>query len=122
MGSQRDPSWSPTSSSITVWKLNSVCKCLLALLTLLLLAVPVVGQQDLIVGISVHGNRRIPAETVKARIFSKVGAFCDAAGIERDFNALWNTGYFEDIRCEREQNAKRWILHIYLKERPTIRE
>jgi outer membrane protein insertion porin family len=122
MGSQRDPSWSPTSSSTRVWKLNSVWKCLLALLTLLLLAVPVVGQQDLIVGISVHGNRRIPAETVKARIFSKVGDVYDAAAVERDFNALWNTGYFEDIRFEREQNAKGWILHIYLKERPTIRE
>jgi len=88
----------------------------------MLLAVPVVGQQDLIVGINVHGNRRIPAETVKARIFSKVGDVYDAAAIERDFNALWNTGYFEDIRFEREQNAKGWILHIYLKERPTIRE
>src|SRR3984893_632640 len=122
MGSQRDPSWSPTSSSIRVWKLNSVGKCLLALLTLLLLAVPLVGQQDLIVGINVHGNRRIPAETVKARIFSKVGDIYDTAAIERDFNALWNTGYFEDIRFEREQNAEGWLLHIYLKERPTIRE
>ena len=122
MGSQRDPSWSPSSSSIRVWKHGSVWKRLLGLLTLLLLAVPVVGQQDLIVGISVHGNRRIPAETVKARIFSKVGDVYDAAAIERDFNALWNTGYFEDIRFEREQNAKGWILHIYLKERPTIRE
>src|SRR5437588_12201356 len=122
MGSQRDPSWFPTSSSIRVWKLSSAWNRLLGLLTLLLLAVPVVGQQDLIVGISVHGNRRIPAETVKARIFSKVGDVYDAAAIERDFNALWNTGYFEDIRFEREQNAKGWILHIYLKERPTIRE
>src|SRR5208337_2764532 len=46
----------------------------------------------------------------------------DPAAIERDFNALWNTGYYEDIRFEREQTAKGWILHIYLKERPTIRE
>jgi outer membrane protein insertion porin family len=74
------------------------------------------------VGIVVHGNRRIPAETVKARIFTKVGDVYDQAAIERDFNALWNTGYFADIRFEREQNAKGWILHIYLKERPTIRE
>jgi outer membrane protein insertion porin family len=122
MGSQRDPSWCPSSSSIRVWKPSSAWNRLLCLLTLLLLAVPVVGQQDLIVGISVHGNRRIPAETVKARIFSKVGDVYDAGAIERDFNALWNTGYFEDIRFEREQNAKGWILHIYLKERPTIRE
>ncbi len=91
-------------------------------LALLLVAAPVFAQQDLIVGITIHGNRRIPADTVKARIFTKVGDVYDAAAIERDFNALWNTGYFEDIRFEREQSAKGWILHVYLKERPTIRE
>jgi outer membrane protein insertion porin family len=80
------------------------------------------GQQDLIVGIMIHGNRRIPADTIKARIFTKVGDVYDNAAIERDFNALWNTGYFEDIRFEREQSPKGWILHIYVKERPTIRE
>src|SRR6202050_158337 len=91
-------------------------------MALLLLTVPVIGQQDLIVAIQVHGNRRIPADTIKARIFTKVGDVYDNASIERDFNALWNTGYFEDIRFEREQNPKGWILHIYVKERPTIRE
>ena len=80
------------------------------------------SQQALVVGITVHGNRRIPADTVKARIFTKVGDVYDSTAIERDFNALWNAGYFEDIRFEREQSAKGWILHIYLKERPTIRE
>jgi len=89
---------------------------------LVLLAVPVVGQTDLIVGITVHGNRRIPADTVKARIFTHVGDVYDVAALERDFNALWNAGYFEDLRFEREQTAKGWILHIYVKERPTIRE
>ena len=76
----------------------------------------------MVVGIVIHGNRRIPADTVKARIFTKVGDVYDNAAIERDFNALWNTGYFEDIRFEREQNPKGWIIHIYVKERPTIRE
>ena len=91
-------------------------------MALVFLAVPVVGQSDLIVGIVVHGNRRIPADTVKARIFTHVGDVYDMAALERDFNALWNTGYFEDIRFEREQSPKGWILHIYVKERPTIRE
>ncbi len=92
------------------------------MLTLAILVAPVAGQQDLIVGIVIHGNRRIPADTIRARIFTKVGDVYDNAAIERDFNALWNTGYFEDIRFEREQNPKGWILHIYVKERPTIRE
>jgi len=81
-----------------------------------------VAQQDLIVDIVVHGNRRIPAETIKARIFTHAGDVYDQAAIERDFNSLWNAGYFEDIRFEREQTAKGWIIHIYVKERPTIRE
>jgi outer membrane protein insertion porin family len=97
-------------------------KYLLILLTLALLVAPLAAQQELIVGIVIHGNRRIPADTVKARIFTKVGDVYDNAAVERDFNALWNTGYFQDIRFEREQNAKGWILHIYLQERPTIRE
>ena len=80
------------------------------------------GQQDLIVGIEVHGQRKIPADAIKARIFTRSGDVYDQAGIERDFNALWNTGYFEDIRFEREQTDKGWVIHIYVKERPTIRE
>jgi outer membrane protein insertion porin family len=92
------------------------------LLIFFLLCTRAVGQQDVIVEVVVHGNRRIPAETVKARIFTHAGDVYDPAAIERDFNSLWNTGYFEDIRFEREQTAKGWILHIYVKERPTIRE
>jgi outer membrane protein insertion porin family len=81
-----------------------------------------VAQQELIVDIVPHGNRRIPAETVKARIFTKAGDVYDQAALERDFNSLWNTGYFDDIRFEREQTEKGWTIHIYLKEKPTIRE
>jgi outer membrane protein insertion porin family len=95
---------------------------IVGLVLLLTLAIPSAGQQDLIVGIQIHGNRRIPAETIKARIFTKVGDVYDTAALERDFNALWNTGYFEDIRFEREESARGWVLHVYVKERPTIRE
>ncbi|MBZ5705855.1 MAG: outer membrane protein assembly factor BamA [Acidobacteriia bacterium] len=83
---------------------------------------PGLGQQDLITGIDIRGNRRIPADTIRARIFTRSGDVYDQAAIERDFNSLWNTGYFEDIRFEREQTPKGWLIHIYVKERPTIRE
>ena len=42
--------------------------------------------------------------------------------IERDFNSLWNTGYFEDLRIEREDSEKGIILNVFVRERPTIRE
>ncbi|HEY7353561.1 MAG TPA: outer membrane protein assembly factor BamA [Terriglobales bacterium] len=95
------------------------------LLALLFAATPlVVGQQqpDVVVGIEVHGNRSIPAETVKAHIFTRPGDVYDQNSIERDFNSLWNTGYFEDIRFEREATPKGWVLHVYVKEKPRIRE
>jgi outer membrane protein insertion porin family len=80
------------------------------------------AQTDVISEINVQGNRRIPAETVKGRIFTHAGDIYDPAALERDFNALWNTGYFEDIRFSREQTPKGWRLIIQVKEKPTIRE
>jgi outer membrane protein insertion porin family len=80
------------------------------------------AQTDVISEINVTGNRRIPAETIKARIFSKPGDIYDTAALERDFNSLWNTGYFEDIKFLREQTPKGWRLIVQVKEKPTIRE
>lgn len=95
---------------------------LAGLLILLAGAVPAGAQQDVLVAIEVHGNRSVPAEAVRAHIFSRPGDVYDPAAIERDFNSLWNTGYFEDIRFEREATPKGWILHVYVKEKPRIKE
>jgi len=70
----------------------------------------------------VVGNRRIPKESVLARLFSHQGDLYDAQVIERDFNSLWNTGYFDDVRIERVDSAKCVQLVIYVREKPTIRE
>ena len=80
------------------------------------------AQTDVISEIDVVGNRRIPAETIKARIFTRPGDIYDPAALERDFNSLWNTGYFEDIRFTREQTPKGWRIIVTVKEKPTIRE
>ena len=72
--------------------------------------------------IRVIGNRRIPKETVLARLFTHPGDTYDPTSIERDFNSLWNTGYFDDLRIEREDSEKGLILNIYVREKPNIRE
>ncbi|HTZ85022.1 MAG TPA: outer membrane protein assembly factor BamA [Candidatus Acidoferrales bacterium] len=93
-----------------------------AILALLLLTVSFAwGQNDVISEIDVTGNRRIPADTIKARIFTKPGDVYDSAALERDFNSLWNTGYFEDIKFLREQTPKGWRIIVQVKEKPTIR-
>ncbi|MHB1674534.1 MAG: outer membrane protein assembly factor BamA [Acidobacteriaceae bacterium] len=79
-------------------------------------------QGSIVSEIRVIGNRRIPKETILARIFSHVGDPYDSATVERDFNSLWNTGYFENVQINRETTPKGVILTIIVRERPTIRE
>ena len=69
----------------------------------------------------VIGNRRIPKESVLARLFSRQGNLYDPAIVERDFNSLWNTGYFESVRIERVDTPSCVQLVVYVKEKPTIR-
>ena len=80
------------------------------------------GQPQTIIEIRVIGTRRIPQETVRARMFSHIGDVYDPLTVERDFNSLWNTGYFEDIRIEKEDTPQGIILDVYVREKPTIRE
>jgi outer membrane protein insertion porin family len=80
------------------------------------------AQENVISAFQIHGNRRIPAETIRARILTRAGDIYDQEALVRDYNSLWNTGYFEDLRMEREETSKGWIIHVYVKEKPTIRE
>jgi outer membrane protein insertion porin family len=77
---------------------------------------------DTIQQIRVIGNRRIPKETILARLFTHVGDTYDPISIERDFQSLWNTGYFDDLRIEREDTEKGIILDVFVREKPNIRE
>ena len=77
---------------------------------------------DTIDQIRVIGNRRIPKETILARMFTHPGDTYDPVSIERDFNSLWNTGYFEDLRIEREDSEQGMILDVFVREKPTIRD
>ena len=79
-------------------------------------------NSDTIDQIRVIGNRRIPKETILARMFTHPGDTYDPLSVERDFNSLWNTGYFEDLRIEREDTEKGIILDVFVREKPTIRD
>ena len=96
---------------------------LVVLAALALVAVGALAQQpQTIEQIRVIGNRRIPKETILARLFTHVGDTYDPVSIERDFNSLWNTSYFDDLRIEREDSEKGVILNVFVREKPTIRE
>lgn len=83
----------------------------------------VVAQQtpEVIENIDVIGNRRIPQESIMSRIYTRPGDIYDPGSLERDLQSVWNTGYFDDVRIEREQGKKGWLIHFYVREKPTIR-
>src|SRR6202142_1939104 len=82
------------------------------------------GQQYIIQRIEFIGNRRIQRDTLLARIFSRPGDPYNEEAVRRDFQALWNTQFFEDIRLEVENdpnNPNGRIVVFYVTERPIIR-
>jgi outer membrane protein insertion porin family len=87
-------------------------------------APPAENQQYVIERIEFIGLRRIQRDTLLARIFSRPGDPYNPDALRRDFQALWNTQFFEDIRLEVESspdqpNGK--IVLFYVSERPIIR-
>jgi len=82
------------------------------------------GPQFVIERIDFVGNRRIQTGTLRARIISRPGDVYNAEVLRRDFQLLWNTQFFDDIRLEVEDspdqpNAK--VVVFYVSERPIIR-
>jgi outer membrane protein insertion porin family len=82
------------------------------------------AQNFVVERIDIVGNRRIPRDTLRSRIFTREGDAYNEETLRRDFQALWNTQYFEDVRLEVEDSPDRAdaeIVVFYVKERPTIR-
>jgi outer membrane protein insertion porin family len=115
------------------WSLSTIG--LLALLAVASSVVPTAGAQvtatptfsaaaapEILCQTQVIGNRRIPKESILARLFSRPGDPYDPAVVERDFNSLWNTGYFDDVRIEKVQGQGCLQLLVYVREKPTISE
>src|SRR6266446_4304943 len=82
------------------------------------------GGNFVIDRIEFTGNRRIRTDTLKARIFSRDGDPYNEETLRRDFQALWNTQFFEDVKLRVEDspdapNHKNVIFEV--KECPQIR-
>ena len=86
------------------------------------------GQQqqkpEIIERIDFIGNRRVRNDTLKARIFSRENDVYNEETLRRDFQALWNTQFFEDVKLRVEESPDRAdakIIVFEVKERPIIR-
>jgi outer membrane protein insertion porin family len=85
---------------------------------------PAQKQQYVIDRIDFIGNRRVRSDTLSARIFSRKGDVYNEETLRRDFQALWNTQFFEDVKLRVEDspnNPNGKIIVFDVRERPQIR-
>ncbi len=80
--------------------------------------------QPFVERIDFEGNRRIRRDTLLARIFSRPGDPYNEETLRRDFQALWNTQFFEDVKLRVEDSPDKpngKIIVFIVQERPVIR-
>ena len=65
---------------------------------------------QVITAIEFRGSRRVPADSLRATIMTKVGDFYNEETLRRDYMKLYNGGRFDDLRLETEQDAKGGIV------------
>jgi outer membrane protein insertion porin family len=81
-------------------------------------------RPEIIERIDFIGNRRVRSDTLKARIFSRDNDVYNEETLRRDFQALWNTQFFEDVKLRVEESPDRAdakIIVFEVRERPIIR-
>ena len=77
--------------------------------------------EDIVEEVAFRGTRRIPRDSLSARIFTKRGDLYDPQTLRRDFMVLWNTGYFDDLRLEVEDGETGKIVRFLVTERRVVR-
>lgn len=72
--------------------------------------------------IRVTGNQRIEADAIIRVLGTRTGGVYDAARLSEDLEAIYNMGYFDDIRVEVVSESDGNIVIFDVREKPTIRE
>jgi outer membrane protein insertion porin family len=75
---------------------------------------------EIIEKIQIEGNKKVSRETVQFYLKSRPGSLYDEEKLKDDFKALWETGFFENIRIESENGGNGKIVHLILTENPLI--
>ncbi|MBL8112092.1 MAG: outer membrane protein assembly factor BamA [Acidobacteria bacterium] len=72
-------------------------------------------------GIDVRGGRTVTSETVAYYLGIRVGEKYEPAVLRKNFQRLWDSGLFEDLRLEREDDPKGGNLVVaHVVERPKV--
>src|SRR6185503_14340099 len=106
--------------------MNIYQRSFFAALLLLTTAVSAFAQESvdtkIIKSIEVEGNKTISIATVLSKIKSRVGDVYMQSVISDDLKRLYNTGYFSDVRVDRQDYESGFKVIILVDEKPIIEE
>jgi len=88
---------------------------------LIYLPLALIGQ-DIIEKIEIQGNQRIPNETVLYYFGLRSGYTYDSGAAEQGLEALWETGFFADIKVSLNRGERGRVVVLELDEYPLISE
>src|SRR3990172_34274 len=71
--------------------------------------------------VRVTNNRRVPSETIKYNLQTKIGDRFNPAIIARDVKTLMALGHFDDVRVDEEEGKSGKVIIFWVKEKPTVR-
>jgi len=75
---------------------------------------------EVIEKIQIEGNRKVSRETIQFYMKSREGGVFDPEKLKEDFQSLWATGFFENIRIEEENGAGGKVVRLIVAENPLI--
>jgi outer membrane protein insertion porin family len=77
-------------------------------------------QGKRIIRIEVAGQGRVSADDIRATLKLREGLPCQDGEVTRDAQALWDLGYFRDVRVVAEPEADGVVVRFEVTERPAI--
>lgn len=77
--------------------------------------------QEIVEKIEIIGNERVTRETILYYLSSREGDYLNEDLLRRDFRVLWSTGFFSEIRIEKEDGSRGKIIKIIVEENPIIK-
>jgi len=78
-------------------------------------------QHELVDEIRIKGNKRIEADAIKRKVKTKSGSIYRDSQLSADLKAIFNMGYFDDLRVETESGPKGKVVTFHVTEKPTVR-
>ena len=79
------------------------------------------ASQERVEKIEILGNDRVTRETILYYLTSREGDYFNEDSLRKDFRVLWSTGFFSNLRIERQDGSAGKVVKIIVEENPVIK-